>query len=74
MTTKSQKRVQFNVHNKDIIIDVNTKRRGAYWSFDEVPQRYGPFKNERQAIEDAKLYSTYGTTNKVFLKVGSRGR
>ena len=74
MTTKSQKRVQFSVHNKDIIIDVNTQRRGAYWSFDEVPQRYGPFKNERQAIEDAKLYSTYGTTNKVFLKVGSRGR
>ena len=69
------KKVQFhdNVHNKDIIIELKSKRKGTYWSYDTVPFAYGPFKNENQAMQDAKLFSTYGTTCKTLLKVGSRG-
>ena len=61
---KAPKRVQFTVLNQDINVMLNQKRRGVYWSFKDVPQKYGPFKNEGQAINDAKLYSQYGTTNK----------
>ncbi len=69
------KKVQFhdNVHNKDIIIELKSKRKGTYWSYDTVPFAYGPFKNDNQAMQDAKLFSTYGTTCKTLLKVGSRG-
>tara|TARA_B100000214_G_scaffold363703_1_gene329515 strand:+ start:480 stop:695 length:216 start_codon:yes stop_codon:yes gene_type:complete len=69
---KAPKRVQFTVLNQDINVMLNQKRRGVYWSFKDVPQKYGPFKNEGQAINDAKLYSQYGTTNKTLLSRRSR--
>ena len=68
------KKVQFQTRKQDVTIELSGRRKGVYWSYDSVPFAYGPFKNDNQASQDAKLYSTYGTTNKVFLKVGSRGR
>ena len=69
---KTPKRVQFTVLNQDINVLLNQKRRGVYWSFKDVPQTYGPFRSEGMAISDAKLYSTYGTTNKTLLSRRSR--
>lgn len=70
---KSTKKVQFSVVNQDIVIELQPKRRGVYWHYQDVPFNYGPFKSDNQAINDAKLYSTYGTTSKQLLKVGSNG-
>ncbi len=65
---KSPKKVQFTVLNQDILVELRPKRKGVYWSFNDVPQSYGPFRNEDHAINDAKLYSQYGTTSKQLLK------
>ncbi len=70
LMAKSTKKVQFSVVNQDIVIELKPKRRGIYWHYQDVPQSYGPFKTDDQAINDAKLYSQYGTTNKSILKVG----
>tara|TARA_B100000686_G_scaffold136234_1_gene143501 strand:- start:1369 stop:1746 length:378 start_codon:yes stop_codon:yes gene_type:complete len=70
---KSNKKVQFNAANQDIVIELQPKRRGVYWHYQDVPLNYGPFKSDNQAINDAKLYSTYGTTSKQLLKVGNHG-
>jgi hypothetical protein len=65
---KSLKKVQFTVLNQDILVELQPKRKGVYWSFTDVPQSYGPFRSEDHAINDAKLYSQYGTTSKQLLK------
>tara|TARA_B100000287_G_scaffold203020_1_gene191691 strand:- start:1873 stop:2079 length:207 start_codon:yes stop_codon:yes gene_type:complete len=65
---KSPKKVQFTVLNQDILVELQPKRKGVYWSFTDVPQSYGPFRSEDHAINDAKLYSQYGTTSKQLLK------
>ena len=72
LMAKSTKKVQFSVVNQDIVIELQPKRRGIYWHYQDVPFNYGPFKTDDQAINDAKLYSQYGTTNKSILKVGGR--
>ncbi len=64
----SPKKVQFTVLNQDILVELQPKRKGVYWSFTDVPQSYGPFRSEDHAINDAKLYSQYGTTSKQLLK------
>ncbi len=69
---KSPKKVQFSVLNQDIIVELNQKRKGVYWQYKTVPQSYGPFRSEDQAINDAKLYSQYGTTSKTLLKNPTR--
>jgi len=58
---KQPKRVQFNVINQDVNVELKQKRKGVYWNYNSVPQTYGPFRNEDQAINDAKTYSQYGT-------------
>ncbi len=68
--SKSSKKVQFNVLNQDILIELRPKRKGVYWHYRDVPYNYGPFRTEDQAINDAKLYSQYGTTSKDLLKAG----
>ena len=40
------------------------------WSIPDIFPKFAD--NERIAIEDAKLYSTYGTTSKQLLKTGSQ--
>ena len=69
------KKVQFTVNKtKDIIIDLHYTtdyRKGVFWSYPDTKTNVGPFTDERIAIEDAKLYSTYGTTSKELLKLGS---
>ena len=54
-----------------MIVELRDSKKGVYWSYPDTITQSGPFNNERVAIEDAKLYSTYGTTNKQLLKVGS---
>jgi hypothetical protein len=63
-----EKKVQFTVLTQDVIVQLKQKRKGVYWSFNDVPQSYGPFRSDEQAINDAKLYSQYGTTSKALLK------
>ncbi len=70
--TRKSKKVQFNVVNQDIVIELQPKRKGIYWHYQDVPFNYGPFRSDDQAINDAKLYSQYGTTSKHILKVGNR--
>ena len=71
---KSPKKVQFNVLNQYILVELNQKRKGVYWHYSTVPQSYGPFRSEDQAINDAKLYSQYGTTSKSVLGKGVKAR
>ena len=56
-----------NVLDKDITIKTTQKRKGIYWSYEDVNQMYGPFRSEQQAVSDAKLYSQYGTTNRALI-------
>ena len=71
---KKSKKVQFNVLKQDVTVELQQKRRGIYWNYAETPFKYGPFKDDNQAINDAKLYSQYGTTNKTFLTTKGRRR
>ena len=64
---KTPKKVQFNVLKQDIYVELQSRRRGIYWHYQDVPFNYGPFKSDDQAINDAKLYSQYGTTSKQLL-------
>ena len=66
------KKVQFQVHKQDVIVELRDSKKGTYWSYPDTLLNAGPFNNERIAIEDAKLYSTYGTTTKQLLKTGSQ--
>ena len=69
------KKVQFTVNKtKDIIIDLhytNDYSKGVFWSYPDTKTNVGPFTDERIAIEDAKVYSKYGTTSKELLKSGN---
>ena len=71
---KKSKNVQFSVLNSDVTVQLQPKRRGIYWNYQDVPFNYGPFKDDNQAINDAKLYSQYGTTSNVFLTTQGRRR
>jgi len=71
---KKSKKVQFNVLKQDVTVELQPKRRGIYWHYQDVPFNYGPFKNDDQAINDAKLYSQYGTTSKTLLAPNTRRR
>ena len=64
---RTTQKVQFNVLRQDIVVELQPKRRGIYWHYEDVPTLYGPFKSNDQAINDAKLYTTYGTTSKKLL-------
>ena len=64
------KKVQFQIRKQDVTIELS-ERKGVYWSYPDTLLTAGPFKSEATAIEDAKLYSTYGTTSKSLLKVGN---
>ena len=66
------KKVQFQVHKQDVIVELRDSKKGVDWSYPDTLLNAGPFNNERIAIEDAKLYSTYGTTTKQLLKTGSQ--
>ena len=66
------KKVQFQVRKQDVIVELRDSKKGVYWSYPNTITQSGPFNNERIAIEDAKLYSTYGTTTKQLLKTGSQ--
>ena len=66
------KKVQFQVRKQDVIVELRDSKYGVYWSYPDTITQSGPFNNERIAIEDAKLYSTYGTTTKQLLKTGSQ--
>ena len=66
------KKVQFQVRKQDVIVELRDSKKGVYWSYPDTLLNAGPFNNERIAIEDAKLYSTYGTTTKQLLKTGSQ--
>ena len=66
------KKVQFQVRTQDVIVELRDSKKGVYWSYPDTITQSGPFNNERIAIEDAKLYSTYGTTSKQLLKTGSQ--
>ena len=65
------KKVQFTVQRKDIVVELRDSKKGVFWSYPDTKTNVGPFKDERIAIEDAKVYSTYGTTSKELLKLGS---
>ena len=65
------KKVQFQIRKQDVTIELlDGRHRGIYWTYPDTLLKAGPFKSEAQAIEDAKLYSQYGTTSKSLLKVG----
>ena len=66
------KKVQFQVRKQDVIVELRDSKKGVYWSYPDTITQSGPFNNERIAIEDAKLYSTYGTTTNQLLKTGSQ--
>ena len=66
------KKVQIQVRKQDVIVELRDSKKGVYWSYPDTITQSGPFNNERIAIEDAKLYSTYGTTSKQLLKTGSQ--
>ena len=65
------KKVQFQIRKQDVTVELNGKPRGVYWTYPDTLLKAGPFKSEAQAIEDAKLYSQYGTTSKQLLKTGN---
>ena len=65
------KKVQFTALKRDIIVELQPRRKGVFWNYADTPNRYGPFKNDQQAIQDAKLYSQYGTTSKHHLLEGN---
>ena len=65
------KKVQFTVQRKDIVVELRDSKKGVFWSYPDTKTNVGPFTDERIAIEDAKVYSTYGTTSKELLKLGS---
>ena len=65
------KKVQFTAFKQDIIVELQPRHKGVFQNYADTPTRYGPFKNDQQAINDAKLYSQYGTTNKTLLKIGA---
>ncbi len=66
------KKVQFQIRKQDVTIELTDKRnKGVYWSYPDTLLTAGPFKSEATAIEDAKLYSQYGTTSKQLLKTGN---
>ena len=64
------KKVQFQIRKQDVTIEISDRRKGVYWSYPDSPTS-GPFKSEATAIEDAKLYSQYGTTSKHLLLQGT---
>ena len=67
------KKVQFQIRKQDVTIDLhyaNDYDTGVFWSYPDSPTS-GPFKSEATAIEDAKLYSQYGTTSKHLLLQGT---
>ena len=65
------KKVQFQIRKQDVTIELlDGRHRGIYWTYPDTLLKAGPFKSEASAIEDAKLYSQYGTTSKSLLKVG----
>ena len=51
-----------NALNKELTIHLSKKR-----NYDGVDMSYGPFRSDQQAINDAKLYSQYGTTSKAHI-------
>ena len=61
------KKIEFQAYDKAVTIEVFQKRKGLYWAYQTVPQSYGPFRDEKAALNDAKLYSQYGTTNKALI-------
>ena len=65
------KKVQFQIRKQDVTVELNGNHRGVYWTYPDTLLKAGPFKSEAQAIEDAKLYSQYGTTSKQLLKTGN---
>ena len=66
------KKVQFQIRKQDVTIELlDGRHRGVYWAYPDTLLKAGPFKSEASAIEDAKLYSTYGTTTKQFLLEGN---
>ena len=65
------KKVQFTVQRKDIVVELRDSKKGVFWSYPDTITQSGPFHSERVAIEDAKVYSTYGTTSKKLLKIGN---
>ena len=65
------KKVQFQIRKQDVTIELTDKHKGIYWSYPDTLLTAGPFKSEATAIEDAKLYSQYGTTSKQLLKTGN---
>ena len=66
------KKVQFQIRKKDVTIELlDGKHRGIYWTYPDTLLKAGPFKSEATAIEDAKLYSQYGTTSKHYLLEGN---
>jgi len=65
------KKVQFQIRKQDVIVELVEQRKGVYWSYPDTLLTAGPFKSEATAIEDAKLYSQYGTTSKQLLKTGN---
>ena len=64
------KKVQFQIRKQDVTIELSDRRKGVYWSYPDTLLTAGPFKSEATAIEDAKLYSQYGTTSKHLLNHG----
>ena len=65
------KKVQFQIRKQDVTIELQDRRKGVYWSYPDTLLTAGPFKSEATAIEDAKLYSQYGTTSKHYLLEGN---
>ena len=66
------KKVQFQIRKQDVTIELlDGKHRGIYWTYPDTLLKAGPFKSEATAIEDAKLYSQYGTTSKHYLLEGN---
>ena len=65
------KKVQFQIRKQDVTVQLVEQRKGVYWSYPDTILTAGPFKYEATSIEDAKLYSQYGTTSKQLLKTGN---
>ena len=65
------KKVQFQIRKQDVTVELSEQRKGVYWSYPDTLLKAGPFKSEATAIEDAKLYSQYGTTSKHYLLEGN---
>ena len=65
------KKVQFQIRKQDVTVELSEQRKGVYWSYPDTLLTAGPFKSEATAIEDAKIYSQYGTTSKQLLKTGN---